>query len=201
MESGSASGKYPRSAGESYLHIRHSTGLCYGGPIPMNPSTSFSPNRFAHGGRGILPALVASWLLATPREAQASFLEGEALDTVAEVMSWVVIVVVPVIAVVVFWLLHIMPEKIAEKRKHPQAKAIQCLCLLSLFFGGLLWPIAWLWAYSKPVLHKLAYGHDKEDHHGNPVTDDPPKHDPPKESASAPAVAAETSAKKKGGHA
>jgi hypothetical protein len=28
-------------------------------------------------------------------------------------------------------------------------------------FGGLLWPIAWIWAYSKPVMHKLAYGHDK----------------------------------------
>ena len=34
------------------------------------------------------------------------------------------------------------------------------LCLLSLFFGGLLWPIAWLWAYSKPVLYKMAYGTD-----------------------------------------
>jgi hypothetical protein len=37
------------------------------------------------------------------------------------------------------------------------------LCLLSLVFGGLLWPAAWLWAYSKPVLYKLAYGKDKSD--------------------------------------
>ena len=37
------------------------------------------------------------------------------------------------------------------------------LCLLSLVFGGMLWPFAWLWAYSKPVLHKLAYGRDKHD--------------------------------------
>ena len=29
---------------------------------------------------------------------------------------------------------------------------IRTLCLLSLVFGGLLWPIAWLWAYTKPVL-------------------------------------------------
>ena len=35
------------------------------------------------------------------------------------------------------------------------------LCLLSLVFGGLLWPIAWLWAYTKPVGYKLAYGTDK----------------------------------------
>jgi len=36
--------------------------------------------------------------------------------------------------------------------------------LLSLVFGGLLWPIAWLWAYSKPVLYKMAYGTDKVAH-------------------------------------
>lgn len=92
-------------------------------------------------------------------------LQGEALDTMAEVISWVAIVVAPLVLITVFWLLHIMPEKIAEKRRHPQAKAIQCLCLLSLFFGGLLWPIAWLWAYSKPVLHKLAYGTDVDNSH------------------------------------
>jgi hypothetical protein len=34
---------------------------------------------------------------------------------------------------------------------------------LSLFFGGLLWPLAWLWAYTKPVLHKMAYGTDVDE--------------------------------------
>jgi len=77
-----------------------------------------------------------------PFEAQASIFQGEALDTVANVMAWVVLVVVPVVVIAVFWLVHILPEKIAEKRHHPQAEAIQTLCLLSLFFGGLLWPLA-----------------------------------------------------------
>ncbi|MDF3014689.1 MAG: hypothetical protein K0Q78_2893, partial [Cellvibrio sp.] len=35
--------------------------------------------------------------------------------------------------------------------------------LLSLVFGGLLWPIAWLWAFTKPVNYKMAYGTDKHD--------------------------------------
>ena len=35
---------------------------------------------------------------------------------------------------------------------------------LSLVFGGLLWPIAWIWAYTKPVMHKLAYGTDRASH-------------------------------------
>lgn len=107
-------------------------------------------------------ALVGTGVL-LPSPAHASFLHGETLDKAADVLSWVVLVVAPVIAIVVFWLVHIMPEKIAEKKKHPQAKAIQVLCLLSLVFGGLLWPLAWLWAYSKPVLHKMAYGTDVDE--------------------------------------
>jgi CBS domain containing-hemolysin-like protein len=142
-----------------------------------------------------IAALATGAMLAAPRTAHASLFQGETLDKVAEVMSWIVIVVVPVIGIAVFWIVHILPEKIAEKRKHPQAKAIQCLCLLSLFFGGLLWPIAWLWAYSKPVLHKLAYGTDKEDHH------EPPKEEKPSAPASAPVKPAEPSPKKEGGHA
>jgi CBS domain containing-hemolysin-like protein len=106
--------------------------------------------------------VVVALMLAQP--AQASLFQGEALDTVAEVISWVALIVAPVTAIIVFWLVHILPEKIAEDRKHPQAKAIQVLCLLSLFFGGLLWPLAWLWAYSKPVLYKMAYGTDTVEH-------------------------------------
>lgn len=106
-------------------------------------------------------------LLATllPLPAQASIFQGEALDTAANVVAWIVLVVVPFIAIGVFLLIHILPEKIAEKRQHPQTAAIQTLCLLSLFFGGMLWPLAWLWAYSKPVLYKMAYGSDKLDAH------------------------------------
>lgn len=84
-------------------------------------------------------------------------------DSAADVLAVIILIIVPVIAIGVFWLVHILPEKIAEKRHHPQKEAIKVLCLLSLVFGGLLWPIAWLWAYSKPVLHKLAYGRDKHD--------------------------------------
>ena len=69
----------------------------------------------------------------------------------------------PIIGITVFWLVHILPEKIAHKKKHPQTHLIQCLCLMSLVFGGILWPLAWILAYSKPVLHKLAYGTDVDE--------------------------------------
>jgi len=111
---------------------------------------------------------IAAMLLVSP--AHASMFKGEALDKAADVITWVVLIVAPIIAIVVFLLVHILPEKIAEKRKHPQAKAIQTLCVLSLFFGGMLWPLAWLWAYSKPVLYKMAYGTDtaEPEHGGTP---------------------------------
>jgi hypothetical protein len=104
-----------------------------------------------------------------PQSAHASLFKGETLDAVANGISWVAIVIAPIIGIAIFWLVHILPEKIAEKKKHPQTKLIQCLCLMSLVFGGLLWPLAWILAYSKPVLHKLAYGTDVDEtigHHG-----------------------------------
>jgi hypothetical protein len=102
-------------------------------------------------------------LLALPEHVHASLFHGETLDAIADGISWVVLIIAPIIGIAVFWLVHILPEKIAHKKKHPQTGAIQCLCLLSLAFGGLLWPIAWLWAYTKPVLHKMAYGTDVDE--------------------------------------
>ena len=91
----------------------------------------------------------------------ASFLSPELEDKLATIIALFVIFVVPAALIVIFWLVHILPEQIAHKRNHPQFEAIRTLCLLSLVFGGLLWPIAWLWAYTKPVVHKIAYGTDK----------------------------------------
>ena len=107
--------------------------------------------------------------LALPSRAHASFLHGETLDRVAGAIAWFAFILVPPVLIGAFLLVHILPEKVAEKRHHPQLGAIKCLCLLSLCFGGLLWPIAWLWAYTKPVLHKMAYGTDVDDSHGKPV--------------------------------
>jgi CBS domain containing-hemolysin-like protein len=95
--------------------------------------------------------------------ARAAFLSGDALDTAADWLALFVIFVVPCVVIVLFWIVHVLPEKIAHKRHHPQRDAIQTLCLLSLVFGGLLWPIAWLWAFTKPVGYRSAYGTDKHE--------------------------------------
>lgn len=115
--------------------------------------------------------------MALPDSAHASLFSGETADAVANGVAWVVLFIVPIVLIAVFWLLHVMPEKIAEKRHHPQTEAIHTLCLLSLFFGGLLWPLAWLWAFSKPVMYKLAYGTDRVDPHASGEEGEPPSDD------------------------
>jgi len=99
--------------------------------------------------------------LASPSAASASLLSPENEDKVANFIAVFVLFVVPVVLISLFWMVHVLPEKIAHKRHHPQLEAIRTLCFLSLAFGGLLWPLAWLWAYTKPVGYKLAYGTDK----------------------------------------
>ena len=113
--------------------------------------------------RRILFRTCAAFAAALPLAARASFLPPEMVDSAATYLAWFIIFVMPIAAIVLFWLVHILPEKVAEKRHHPQKDAINTLCLLSLFFGGLLWPLAWLWAYSRPVAYRLAYGTDKHD--------------------------------------
>lgn len=100
---------------------------------------------------------------ASPATVHASFLPPEVMDTAATYIAWFVVFLVPIGGIVLFWMVHVLPEKIAEKRHHPQKDAIHTLCLLSLLFGGLLWPLAWLWAYMKPVTYQLAYGTDKHE--------------------------------------
>ena len=138
---------------------------------PQTPATR-AKRAHSRPAAVVAAAAVACWIPA----AQASFLKGDALDALANGVAWAALFIVPIVAIAVFLIIHILPEKIAEKRKHPQLAAIKTLCLLSLFFGGMLWPIAWLWAYTKPVIHKLAYGTDVDDtpHHGEALS---PIHD------------------------
>src|SRR3954469_16098967 len=123
---------------------------------------------FKKTARAVAPTIRLAWtatatLLASTLApaAHASLFSGDTLDAVADGAAWVVLFIPPLAAIGIFLIIHILPEKIAEKKEHPQLDAIKTLCLLSLVFGGMLWPLAWLWAYTKPVAHKLAYGTDK----------------------------------------
>ena len=94
--------------------------------------------------RRYTPLLALLGVALLPHSAHASLFHGETLDSIANGLSWVILFLVPIVGIGAFWMVHILPEKIAEKKRHPQTKAIQCLCVLSLVFGGMLWPFAWL---------------------------------------------------------
>jgi len=79
------------------------------------------------------------------------------------VLAWFVLIVMPFAAIGAFLYVHVLPEVIAERNNHPQKHAIKVLCILSLFFGGMLWPFAWLWAYTRPTLHRAVYGTERHD--------------------------------------
>ena len=111
------------------------------------------------------PSTLTAGALVLPSAAHASFLPPALMDSMSWGVAWFVIIIMPIAGIVLFWMVHVLPEKIAHKRHHPQRQAIQTLCLLSLVFGGLLWPIAWLWAYTRPVAYKAAYGTDKHEDH------------------------------------
>ena len=115
----------------------------------------------ARRGAQVVGTTVAALSGVLPQHVHA--MSGPWADTFADILAVVVLLIVPVGAIYLFWKVHILPEIIAEKRHHPQKEAIKTLCLLSLFFGGLLWPVAWLWAYSRPTLYKIAYGTDKHE--------------------------------------
>ena len=102
--------------------------------------------------------LVSLWM---PLLAYASFMPAHLIDGFANVISWIVLIVLPIGFIALFWFVHIWPDTVAKRRQHPQRDAIHALCVLSLFFGGLLWPFAYLWAYTRPTMYKLAYGTDR----------------------------------------
>jgi hypothetical protein len=128
--------------------------------------------RIKAGMRPSVPYALAvlAWALSIAPSAAWALVTGEMADRVADVLAIVVIIVVPIAGIYLFWQLHILPEKIAEKRNHPQKDAIRALCILSLIFGGMLWPIAWIWAYTKPTMHKLAYGTDEDETREEPTS-------------------------------
>src|SRR4051794_16672292 len=78
-----------------------------------------SPTYLVLLSRGCARAILFVLLLAAllrPDSAHASLFHGETLDAVANGLSWIVLILVPAVGIAVFWIVHILPEKIAEKK-------------------------------------------------------------------------------------
>ena len=64
----------------------------------------------------------------------------------------IIVLLILVFAVLAIWVvLAMLPGKIATKRNHPQAEAINIGGWLGAILGGVFWPIFLIWAFTKPI--------------------------------------------------
>ena len=78
-----------------------------------------------------------------------------------DIFAWVVLLVIIASVVVVFVVLGMLPLKVARKRGHPQADAINVASWLALIFGFAAWPFVMVWAYLRPVARPLDQPEDE----------------------------------------
>ncbi|MFM8214524.1 MAG: DUF3302 domain-containing protein [Pirellula sp.] len=66
---------------------------------------------------------------------------------VYDYFAFLVLAIITTVFVSLVVFLGSLPGRIAEQRKHPQAKAINAAAWISLLTLGALWPIAFVWAF------------------------------------------------------
>lgn len=67
-----------------------------------------------------------------------------------DVFALLILLVLLVAMLAIIGVLGALPGYIARSRNHPQADAINVGGWVGLFFGGVLWPLVLIWAYTKP---------------------------------------------------
>jgi hypothetical protein len=74
------------------------------------------------------------------------------------VLTWVVLIALTAIGGIVVVTLGTLPAKVARQRGHPQVDAINVMSWIGVITMGLLWPIALVWAYTRPPYMLQATG-------------------------------------------
>lgn len=82
-----------------------------------------------------------------------------------QIFSLIVLVVMVASIMGAIVALAIWPGRTARDRNHPYADAINVAGWVGMIAGGVLWPLALVWAYSTPVVAGRATAHP----HGEPV--------------------------------
>lgn len=66
-----------------------------------------------------------------------------------DIFAWIVLVVLIITVIAGFLVLAMLPGKIAKQRGHPQHEAINVAGWLGAILGGVFWPFALIWAFTK----------------------------------------------------
>ena len=67
----------------------------------------------------------------------------------------VVLLVLIAVLIIAWVFVATWPGKIARERNHPQADAINVMGWWGALTMGILSPIAWVWAYSRPIAEPI----------------------------------------------
>jgi hypothetical protein len=73
-----------------------------------------------------------------------------------DAFAFVVFAVLIFVGVVIVVNLGKLPGQLAHKWNHPQAGAINAMSWIGIATGGLLWPVAFIWAFTTPYGVKSA---------------------------------------------
>jgi hypothetical protein len=73
-----------------------------------------------------------------------------------DAFAFLVFAVLILVGVVIVVSLGKLPGQLAQKWEHPQAGAINAMSWIGIATGGLLWPIAFVWAFTTPFGAKSA---------------------------------------------
>jgi hypothetical protein len=68
-----------------------------------------------------------------------------------DAFAFLVLAILIAAAVIVIVKLGQLPGELARKWGHPQAAAINAASWIGIATVGLLWPLAFIWAFTKPI--------------------------------------------------
>lgn len=88
---------------------------------------------------------------------------------ILDAFAFVVFAILIAVAVVVIVSLGRLPGRLAYKWGHPQASAVNAAGWVGMATGGLLWPLALIWAFITPSASKAS--RFESDQRGQGVTD------------------------------
>ena len=77
-----------------------------------------------------------------------------------DAFAFVVFAVLILVGVIIVVSLGKLPGQLAHKWNHPQAGAINATSWIGIATGGLLWPVAFIWAFTTPFGTKSAVKDD-----------------------------------------
>jgi ABC-type Mn2+/Zn2+ transport system permease subunit len=90
---------------------------------------------------------------------------------VLDAFAFVVFAVLIFVGVIIVVSLGKLPGQLARKWDHPQASAINAMSWIGIATGGLLWPIAFIWAFTNQFGAKPAIIKDDRQPRGAVETD------------------------------